>query len=89
MTSNTLTVRTTYRPPTDTQGSYIRVSVVGGGTRTYAYDYSASDPHRAAIDAWVTEHLAGEHVERAAVLRELQRGFVWTVSLGRNILPVR
>ena len=46
------TVITKYLPATDTLGS--RIKVTGHFlTKTFSYDFSVNEPHKAAFDAWL------------------------------------
>lgn len=46
------TITTKYLAPTNSRGS--RIKVTGAwGSKTYSYDYSVSEPHKAAFDEYL------------------------------------
>lgn len=48
------TIMTRYLPPTNTRGARIKV-ISAWGSKTYAYDHTAGEPHKAAFDAFLAE----------------------------------
>ena len=47
------TITTKYLAPTNTRGS--RIKVTGAwGSKTYSYDYSAEEPHKAAFEEYLS-----------------------------------
>ena len=46
------TITTKYLAPTNTLGSRIKVTSAWG-SKTYSYDYAASEPHKAAFDEYL------------------------------------
>lgn len=51
------TIMTRYLPPTNTRGARIKV-ISAWGSKTYHYDHSAMDAHRAAFDLFLAERNA-------------------------------
>lgn len=45
---------TKFLPATNTRGCRIKVTS-WQGSKTYSYDYAASEPHKAAFEEWLSE----------------------------------
>lgn len=57
------TITTKYLAPTNSRGSRIKVTS-NRGSKTYSYDYAASEPHKAAFDeylAMINRDMAEHH----------------------------
>lgn len=51
------TITTKYLAPTNHRGSRIKVTGLAY-SKTYSYDYSADEPHKAAFELWLAEENA-------------------------------
>ena len=81
--TRTIYLETRYYGATDTRGARISVGIIGNAPKRrvqYAYDYSAHNPHLAAV----AEFLAGHTVQTVETIAQGKRGNHYRVEFTRD-----
>ena len=77
--TSTIYLETRYHGATDTRGARVSVGIIGNDAKRrvqYAYDYSAQNPHLAAV----VEFLSGYTVQTVETVAQNKRGNMYRVE---------